>query len=67
MKIAVISVTKSGDAIAEKLKNSLDIELYSKELIENFRLKEITEKLMKEYKAIIFISSIGIAVRAIAE
>ncbi|WML37107.1 cobalt-precorrin 5A hydrolase [Clostridium sp. OS1-26] len=67
MKIAVISVTKSGDVIAEKLKSSLDIELYSKELIKNFSLKEITEKLMKEYKAIIFISSTGIAVRAIAE
>lgn len=67
MKIAVISVTKSGDIIAEKLKSVLEIELYSKELIKEFNLKQITKKLMEEYKAIIFISSTGIAVRAIAE
>lgn len=67
MKIAVISVTKSGDAIAEKLRNVLDIELYSKETIKEFNLKQITEQLMETYKAIIFISSTGIAVRAISE
>lgn len=67
MKTAVVSVTRSGDVIAEKLKSILDIELYSKKLIKGFNLKQITEQLMKEYKAIIFVSSTGIAVRAIAE
>lgn len=67
MKIAVISVTKSGDVISEKLKGSLDIELYSKENIKDFNIRQIAKKAMEEYKALIFISSTGIAVRAIAE
>lgn len=67
MKIAAISVTRAGDIIAEKLKSIFEVELYSKELIKEFNLKQITKKLMEEYKAIIFISSTGIAVRAIAD
>lgn len=67
MKAAIVSVTKSGDEIAQRISTKLDIDLYSKEHIEDFNLKEITKKLMKEYKAIIFISSTGIAVRAICE
>lgn len=67
MKIAVISVTKSGEVIAEKLKHKLDIDLYSKEWIKDFSIKEVAKKAMEEYKAIMFISSTGIAVRAIAE
>ncbi|MBC2582902.1 cobalt-precorrin 5A hydrolase [Clostridium sp. DJ247] len=67
MKVAIVSVTKSGDEIAQRISTKLEIDLYSKEYIENFNLKETTKKLMKEYKAIIFISSTGIAVRAISE
>jgi cobalt-precorrin 5A hydrolase len=67
MKIAVISVTKSGDVISEKLKDKLDIDLYSKESIEDFSIRQVAKKAMEEYKAVIFISSTGIAVRAIAE
>ncbi|NMM64665.1 cobalt-precorrin 5A hydrolase [Clostridium sp. P21] len=66
MKIAVISVTEQGDIIAEKLKESLDIDLYSRETVKKSGIKVLTEKIIKEYKAIIFISSTGIAVRAIA-
>lgn len=67
MKIAVISVTKAGDEISERLKTHYDLELYSKNNINNFNLKEITKEVMKEYKAVVFISSTGIAVRAIAD
>lgn len=67
MKIAVISVTKSGDVICKKLKDRLDIDLYSKETIKDFSIKQVAKKAMEEYKAVIFISSTGIAVRAIAE
>ena len=67
MKIAVISVTKSGDVISEKLEDKLDIDLYSKETIKDFSIKQVAKKAMEEYKAVIFISSTGIAVRAIAE
>lgn len=67
MKIAVISVTKAGDAICKKLQGELDIDLYSKETIKDFSIKEVAKKTMEEYDAVIFISSTGIAVRAIAE
>jgi cobalt-precorrin 5A hydrolase len=67
MKTAVISVTKAGDDIAEQLKNKLDIDLYSKENVKEFSLRQVTKKVMEEYKAVVFISSTGIAVRAIAE
>ncbi|KZL90820.1 cobalamin biosynthesis protein CbiG [Clostridium magnum DSM 2767] len=67
MKIAVISVTKSGDVISGKLKHKLDINLYSKTTIKDFSIKQIAKKVMEEYEAVIFISSTGIAVRAIAE
>jgi Cobalamin biosynthesis protein CbiG len=67
MKIAVISVTKSGDVICKKLKDRLDIDLYSKETIKDFSIRQVAKKVMEEYKAVIFISSTGIAVRSIAE
>lgn len=67
MKIGVISVTKAGDIIADKLKSYYDIDFYSKNNTENFNLKKITKYLMEKYKAIIFISSTGIAVRAAAD
>lgn len=66
MKYAVITFTKQGDAIAEILASSFDIDLYSKKKQDNFNLKEISKKVMENYSAIIFISSTGIAVRAIA-
>lgn len=67
MKIGIISVTKSGDEIAAKLSKKLEVDLYSKQLMENFNIKKISKKLMEEYKSVIFITSTGIAVRAIAE
>lgn len=66
MNIGVISVTKQGDEISKKLSESLEIKLFSKSFIKDFDLKAITKELMESCEAIIFISSTGIAVRAIA-
>ncbi|MCY6356322.1 cobalt-precorrin 5A hydrolase [Clostridium sp. ZS2-4] len=66
MRIGIISVTKQGDLIADKLKEVLDVEIFSKSSIEDFNIKNITEKLMESCQAVIFIASTGIAVRSIA-
>jgi len=66
MNIAVISVTNQGDEISERLREFFNITLFSKNAISDFNLSNITRKLMENYEAIIFISSTGIAVRAIA-
>lgn len=66
MKIGVISVTKLGDKIAQMLNNNFNIQFISSSFTPNFNLIDSTEKLIKTCKAIIFISSTGIAVRAIA-
>ncbi|MBA5850982.1 cobalt-precorrin 5A hydrolase [Clostridium sp. cel8] len=66
MKIALISVTKSGNKIADKLKEKYDVDLYSTSNIKNFNLRKVTKNAMKNYRALIFVSSTGIAVRAIA-
>ncbi|AJE11574.1 cobalt-precorrin 5A hydrolase [Clostridium botulinum] len=71
MKISIINVTKIGNDIAYKIKEHIDADLYSKYVIEKlerqgFNFKEIVKKSFEDYDAIIFISSTGIAVRAIA-
>lgn len=66
MKIAIVSVTNQGDILAKKIGKALDIQLFSKNGINNFDIKEIAKTLMKGFKAVIFIASTGIAVRAIA-
>ncbi len=66
MKVAIISVTAQGDIIAKKLKGKLDIDLYSRETIKEVGIKSLVGKIFKDYRAIIFISSTGIAVRAIS-
>lgn len=65
--IGIISVTGKGNGLAEKLAKSLDGTLYLKTEIEDFKLSKVTEEAMLKHKGIIFISSTGIAVRAIAE
>ena len=64
--VGVISVTRQGDEIAKRLRELLHIELFSKNGLEKFDIKEIAGKLMSSFKAVIFISSTGIAVRSIA-
>jgi cobalt-precorrin 5A hydrolase len=66
MKTAIVTFTNQGDKIAEKLNKHMDIHLYSKKQQPDFNFKEVAKKLMNEYNEIIFVSSTGIAVRAIA-
>jgi Cobalamin biosynthesis protein CbiG len=66
MRIGIVSVTDSGDIMAEKLKKYYDAHIYSKKAVKDFNLKNISEYVMHNYKAIVFISSTGIAVRAIS-
>jgi cobalt-precorrin 5A hydrolase len=81
MRIAIVSVTKQGDGLAERLRGPLQAEVFSKNNINNmntlnpsdtsdstnhFDIKALTKSLMESYQGIIFIASTGIAVRAIA-
>ncbi|HEY8804124.1 MAG TPA: cobalamin biosynthesis central domain-containing protein, partial [Clostridium sp.] len=66
MKYAVITFTKNGDEIAKILASSINIDLYSKKNGIDFDFTKVSKKVMESYRGIIFISSTGIAVRAIA-
>jgi cobalt-precorrin 5A hydrolase len=55
-----------GDLIADKIENSIKIKLFSKYRSEAFDMKSSVKEAMENYKAVIFISSTGIAVRSIA-
>ncbi|APM38099.1 cobalt-precorrin 5A hydrolase [Clostridium kluyveri] len=66
MNIALISLNKYGDVIGEKINGVIPVNIFSKSKIKNFKITKLAEELMKNYDAIIFISSTGIAVRAIA-
>lgn len=65
--IGIISVTEKGNILAEKLAEHLNTTMYLKTEIKDFKLSKVTEEAMLNNKGIIFISSTGIAVRAIAE
>ncbi len=65
-RIAVISITKSGDFLAEKLGESFNIHLYSKNHTEGFDFKKVVKASFENYDAVVFITSTGIAVRGIA-
>lgn len=60
MKIACLTFTSSGEAIAQRIKSSTNYEvhLYSKE-----NYKSNINDIFKQYDGIIFISSTGIAIR----
>ena len=64
--ISIVCPSPKGNEIALKLQKCLDAELYIKESSEKFNLNDITKEVMKTSKGVIFISSTGIAVRAIA-
>lgn len=66
MKLGVISVTNQGDLIFEKLKDQFDVKLYSKNNMSNFKLNDVTKEAIDCCDGLIFISSTGIAVRAVA-
>ncbi|WP_392486728.1 cobalt-precorrin 5A hydrolase [Haloimpatiens sp. FM7315] len=63
----IISVTENGDKIAENISKHLEnCKVYNRDEVKRLGLKEVTEKAIKESLSLIFISSTGIAVRAIA-
>lgn len=64
--IAVISITELGDEIGRKINREFGGKVYCKSKIKNFSLDEVVIKAFKECDSIIFISSTGIAVRAIS-
>jgi len=66
MKYAVVTFTEKGDQIAKILASRFNIDLFSKKQQIDFNFKEVSKKIMEAYKGIIFISSTGIAIRAIA-
>ena len=65
--ISIISVTEKGDEIAYKLKENFDSDIYLKSKLKDFKLDNITKECFKKYKAVVFLSSTGIAVRAISK
>lgn len=65
--ISIISVTEKGDEIAYKLKENFNSDIYLKSKLKDFKLDNITKECFKKYKAIVFLSSTGIAVRAISK
>ncbi|KEH98936.1 cobalamin biosynthesis protein CbiG [Clostridium botulinum C/D str. BKT12695] len=80
MKTVIISVTSSGDKIAENLSNSIvvdkfcgyneeskiNVDKFVRDDVKNIGIKNITERYFEKDNTIIFISSTGIAVRTIA-
>lgn len=66
MRLAAVSVTRQGNAVADKLKSVLGIDVYSSYNNKDFNFKDLCKELMDTVDGIIFISSTGIAVRGIA-
>lgn len=68
-RLSVISFTKNGSRLAEKLKGkipSYEVVCFGKEQIKNQGLGEWTKEQMSQKHALLFIGACGIAVRAIA-
>lgn len=65
--IGIISVTEKGDILGEKIRSSLGGELYCKLKESSFSLDKITAFCFEKYTSIVFVSSTGIAVRAVAK
>lgn len=65
--ICIISVTEKGDVLARRIEKELGGDLYLKSQIKDFKLNNIMSICFEKYDSIIFISSTGIAVRAIGK
>lgn len=65
--ICIISVTEKGDILGEKIKSQIGGDLYFKSKRSDFKLNDITKECFEKYDFIVFISSTGIAVRAISK
>lgn len=63
--IGIISVTKKGDILANKLKENLSSEIFLKSK-EDLDIKSVACDYFEKFDGIIFISSTGIAIRMIA-
>lgn len=68
MKIAIIIINQDGEKIANRLKMDIGIgaKIFDKRKTKNKSLKELFGDIFCQYKKIIFIGAIGIAVRQIA-
>lgn len=66
MKLGIISVTKNGDKLTEKIRSEFEAQIYFSSQIKEVGLAVAAARLFKTSSAIIFIASTGIAVRAIA-
>ncbi|ATD54835.1 cobalt-precorrin 5A hydrolase [Clostridium chauvoei] len=64
--IGIISVTEKGDILGEKIREALGGDIYKKSKMQDFLLDKITKECFEKYDSLVFISSTGIAVRAIA-
>lgn len=64
--ISIVCPSPKGKEIALKLQKCLGAKLYIKEFGNQFKLNDIAKEVMRDSKGVIFISSTGIAVRAIA-
>jgi cobalt-precorrin 5A hydrolase len=65
--IGIISVTEKGDILGKRIISTLGGDLYCKSKEPKFSLDKITGICFEKYTSIIFISSTGIAVRAVAK
>lgn len=63
MKIACLSFTRYGDKLAESIKKDLPEEV---DVFDKSSYQDVLPRIFKEYDAIVFISSTGIAVRLAA-
>ena len=65
--ICIISVIEKGHILGEKIRDELGGDLFLKSEMKDFKLNNITKECFEKYNSIIFISSTGIAVRAISK
>lgn len=66
MNFVVISFTKNGDKIAEIIKENINCIIFKRLKVKEIGMNNVVEKYFKKGNCLIFISSTGIAVRAIA-
>ncbi|GFZ32643.1 cobalamin biosynthesis protein CbiG [Clostridium zeae] len=68
MKIAAICINSQGEKLYEDINKYISLDLFNKNRKENFNISEVVSEIFKQkkYDALIFFTSTGIAVRAIA-
>ncbi|GKU26306.1 cobalt-precorrin 5A hydrolase [Clostridium folliculivorans] len=68
MKIAAICINNQGEKIYRNINENIQLDLFNKNDNESFSISEVVGEIFKQqkYDALIFLTSTGIAVRAIA-